>query len=217
MKIKVLVFDLDLTICDNFDRKRAALERTVNRTFSDDQWRDVKYEYGFANILRQLGVNHDRETIDSILNHFFYDEDLFALDKPFERAVNTLKLLAKHGYTIYYLTGRPIRKTALQFLERFGFPPGKVYSEKVLFGEGWKKVRMLQEIISEARVAPAEIASVGDLPQDGEAAKQLGVFAIGTTESRGFGNAELEKTCDYVIDDVSKIPEVLVKLGTDSG
>ena len=208
-RVKVLIFDIDLTICDNFDRKRKAIERVFGKGIGETQWSYIKYEYGFGKILKKLQIksNHDN-IINEMLNHFLYDEDLFKLDVPFKMAVDVLNRLSDK-YEIYYLTGRPVHSTAVDFITKFGFPEGKIFSEKIGLGESSKKSELIREIVKISKIIPQEGVSIADLPGDALAAKKAGVVAVGTYEAHLDMMCELEELCDYVIGKIDELPEVI--------
>ncbi|MFQ5762436.1 MAG: HAD family hydrolase, partial [Candidatus Bathyarchaeia archaeon] len=208
-RVRLLIFDIDLTICDNFERKRRSLERALGRTFTNREWRRVKYRYGFRAVLKELQPDKPPSAILSIskriLHHFFYDDDLFQFDKPFPRAVETLRQLADEGYIISYLTGRPIRRTAEDFLRKYRFPEGRLLNEKVSLGQSHKKVRLMKRMLRELNVSPEETIAVGDLPDDAEAAKEAGIRAVCTLESRGFDEYYLRSICDETIRKITEL------------
>ena len=113
------------------------------------------------------------------------------------------------GYTIYYLTGRPLGDTAKAFLSKHGFPEGRVLWTKVGPKESYKKIALFKQILDEAGLSPGEVVSVGDLPGDAEAAKAVGIIAVGTCQGISGARKALEKVCDYVIDHISDILRVL--------
>jgi len=209
-KIKVLIFDLDLTLCENYERKRKAIERALNKEIPRELVPYIRSDYVFDTILAKMGIRTGKVSIlKSAFQHFFYDEDLFQLDKPFKGAVETLTRLAEDGYRIYYLTGRPIKKTAIDFITKYGFPQGTTYAEKVGVGESHKKVKLFSRILKDAGVEPSEAAAIGDLPGDASAAEKVGIIAIGTYEGHPSGREGLEEVCDLVIERIVDLPEAL--------
>ena len=211
-KIKVLIFDVDLTICNNSERERRSIERTLDHRISDGDWALIKDEYGFHRTLEVLKINSSLEKIvNGVMKHFLYDEDLFELDYPLDMAVKTLNIL-NNDHIIYYLTGRPIHHTAVDFIKKFGFPDGKVFSIKLGFGESHKKIRPLSQILREAKVNPEEAVSVADLPGDAMAAKSVGVVTVGTYQAHLNMKEELQRVCDHVIGNILELPTVLNEL-----
>ena len=212
LKVRVLVFDIDLTICDNSERKRKAVERALGRKISELEWSEIKWEYGFEKILDKLGVSSEQEkSLNDIMKHFLYDVDLFELDKPFGKAVEILNSL-DHKYEIYYLTGRPIHQTAVAFIEKYAFPKGDIYSTKAGLGESYKKITLLSQILRAANVTSGEVVSIADLKGDAQAAKEVGVTAIGTYQAHQEMREELQEVCDEVIGDIRELPEALMEL-----
>ena len=115
----------------------------------DNKSRKIVYHLSHDELLRdllQIKSNHDK-IINEMLNHFLYDQDLFKSDVPFEMAVDVLNRLSDK-YEIYYLTGRPVHSTAVDFITKFGFPEGKIFSEKIGLGESSKKSVLIREISS---------------------------------------------------------------------
>lgn len=207
--IKALIFDIDMTICDTRCRKKKAVERALGRKLSPEAERLLNEAHGFVKALKAMRVDPSDEIISAIAEHFFYDRDLFELDKPMEGAVETLRKLSRMGYVIYYLTGRPLGDTAKAFLAKHGFPEGKVLWTKVGPRESYKKIALFKQILDEACLSPNEVVSVGDLPGDAEAAKAVGIIAVGTCQGTVGTREALERVCDYVIDHISNIFRVL--------
>lgn len=205
----LLVFDLDLTICDNSRRKRSALERGLGPGLAlagADRLRNEMVE----NIVRDLRVGGD--VARQVMHRFFFDEDLFDLDVPLEGAPEVLEGLAAAGHTLYYATGRPLRKTAEAFLTRFRFPRAPVYADFVGPGESWKKVRLFREIREREGGAPG--IAVGDLVGDALAAREAGLFAVGTLQAteRVHERADLEEVCDALIGHIREFPALLERV-----
>ncbi len=202
----LLVFDLDLTLCDNSRRKRRALERGLGPGLAlagTDRLRDDMLE----EIVRDLRL--DQGVGRQVMRHFFYDEDLFDLDEPLEGAPEVLRELAEAGPTLYYVTGRPLRRTAEAFLAKFDFPRAPLYADSVGPGESWKKVRLFREI--RERENGARGIAVGDLVGDAVAAKEAGFFAVGTLQApeRVHRRADLEEVCDALIAHIWEFPVLL--------
>jgi CTP-dependent riboflavin kinase len=215
-RVKILIFDLDLTICENSERRRKAIERALNKEISEEFINYIKNGYPLDVILDKMQIHPEQEAIlKSCYQHFLYDEDLFQLDRPFGGAVETLTKLAKEGYEIFYLTGRPIKKTAVDFITKYGFPQGDIYAEKVGVGESHIKVKLFQRILTDAKAEPNETVAIGDLPGDALAAKQLGITAIGTYEGHTTGKEGLMEACDAVIKRIIDLPEALRHLNKD--
>lgn len=207
--IKALIFDIDMTICDTRHRKRKAVERALGTKLTPEAERLLDETHGFVKALRAMHIEPSDEVMKKIAEHFFYDRDLFELDKPLEGAVETLRTLSKMGYSIYYLTGRPLGDTAKAFLAKYGFPQGKVLWTKVGPRESYKKIALFKRILEEEGLSPHEVVSVGDLPGDAEAAKAVGIIAVGTCQGTIGAREALEKVCDYVIGHISEIFDVL--------
>ena len=75
MTIKVLIFDIDLTICNNSQRKRLALERALSCKISNQDWKQIKSEYYLDKILSKLKIQYTELILQKFLSHFLYDED----------------------------------------------------------------------------------------------------------------------------------------------
>lgn len=202
----LLVFDLDLTLCDNSLRKRSALERVLGPGIAGTESGQLRNEM-VEDILRDLRL--DREMTRRVMHHFFFDEDLFDLDVPLEEAPEVLRGLAAADHALYYVTGRPLRRTAEAFLSRFTFPPAPLYSDFVGPGESWKKVRLFKEIREREGGAPG--IAIGDLVGDALAAREAGLFAVGTLQApeRVHTRTDLEEVCDALIGHIREFPALL--------
>ena len=56
MTIKVLIFDIDLTICNNSQRKRLALERALSCKIPNQDWVQIKSEYYLDKITNKISL-----------------------------------------------------------------------------------------------------------------------------------------------------------------
>jgi phosphoglycolate phosphatase-like HAD superfamily hydrolase len=180
--MKVLIFDIDMTICDPSIRRRKALERAI--------------------------LEGSKGILGHAFEHFFFDEDLFETDVPLNNAAEMLRELSP-SYGIYYLTGRPLKRTAEDFLEKHGFPDGAVFATKVAPGEGKKKTALFKEILKDACITAEDAVSIADLSSDAIAAKELGIKTIGTCQATKQRRASLERSCDFVIGNISELPEAI--------
>ncbi len=189
-----------------------AVERAIGRSIeSEELRRKVAHNYGFLRVMKYLGVKPDERLRNEILKHFFYDLDLFELDKPFDGASETLNKLAK-DFKIYYVTGRPIKETALKFLKKNDFPLGELYNIKINPGESWKKAFLFKTIVREAKIEPREAVAIGDLPGDARAAIKAGLKCIGICKVHKSFKKDLEKICNKVIEDIRDLPRSLKEL-----
>jgi len=213
-KVKVIILDIDLTLCNNLERKVKSIERALGKSIEDSKIRRrIAYSYGFGKVLKNLGVKDIKEFKSKALYHFFYDLDLFNYDKPFDGASEIVKELDKE-YKIYYVTGRPIKETALQFLRKNNFPLREVYNIEIKPGESWKKVKIFKDILKKEKVNAEEVVAVGDLPGDAIAAKKLGFRTIGVCKIYKSFKKKLEKICDIVLEDIRELPKTIKELET---
>ena len=207
MTIKVLIFDIDLTICNNSQRKRLALERALSCKISNQDWTQIKSEYYLDKILSKLKIQYNELILQKFLSHFLYDEDLFQYDKPFQFAVPVINEL-KNKYQIYYLTARTLCKTAHNFITKYSFYDGTIYC----CDDTNKKNSYFQKIIDHSISKPYEIISISDLPDDGITAKKLGIISVGTYEGCPSNKNHLEKVCDYTISNINELPNLLTTI-----
>lgn len=208
----LLIFDIDLTICDNSMRKKKAFERALGRELST-----AEVDFLSKNLAEDAVRiwKTDNKTNMEILRHFLYDEDLFELDKPMAGAVETVCALSKN-HRIYYVTGRPTSSTAETFIKRNGFPAGEVYAVLVGPGESHKKIPLFKEVL---RKEPGNFAvAIGDLYGDADAARKAGMYAVGIVQALERANyrKRLEGICDSVIDDMRELPKVIEKIATSA-
>jgi phosphoglycolate phosphatase-like HAD superfamily hydrolase len=203
----LLIFDIDLTLCDNFERKKGAFEKALGRKLCGEEEEILRRELA-ENAVVRFGI--DDEGREKILFHFFWDEDLYELDVPLAGAVDVVRELSKK-HRIYYVTGRPSTKTARKFLRKYGFPDAPVYAEIVGPGESRKKVKMFEMILARENLRWG--VAVGDLPGDALAAKECGLYAVGVlSEERRALRETLEEVCDVVIQDIRELPELLERI-----
>ncbi|MCS7136315.1 MAG: HAD hydrolase-like protein [Nitrososphaerota archaeon] len=209
-KFKAIIFDIDATICDNTERKRRAIELTMNVAIPDEVYSRIK-KRGFPYIIKALGFEPSDELVKKVEKCFLENEVLYVLDRPIEGAVETLNVLAS-SYRIGYVTGRPKEQLALDFLKRYGFPIGPVLARRIGSGEGMRKVEMFREVLRRLEAEPSEAVSVGDMPEDGLASRAVGMLSIGVAEFSTVDVDVMRNNFDYVIERITDLPKFLADL-----
>jgi len=207
---KAIIFDIDATICDNTERKRKAIELTLNITVPEELHSRIKKK-GFPYIVKALGFEPNSELVKKVESCFLECEELYSLDRPIEGAVETLNALAP-SYKIGYVTGRPKEQLAIDFLKRYGFPIGPVMARRIGSGEGMKKVEMFKEILKRLGVEPSEAVSVGDMPEDGLASRAVGMLSVGVAEFSTVDVDFMRNNFDYIIERITDLPKLLADL-----
>lgn len=210
-RYKAIIFDIDSTICDNTERKKIAIERSIGKDIDYEIYDRVRYK-GFPEILKILGYNPSKELLLKVEDYFLEDEELYELDRPVEGAVETLRALSQR-YKICYVTGRPREHLATSFLRRFDFPMGPVIAEKIHTGEGMKKVGMFQRALSLMGVDASETVSVGDMPEDGLASRAVKIPSVGVSRLSTIDFYEMQKYFDYVIHRIEELLDLMDRLG----
>ncbi|MCL7385631.1 MAG: HAD family hydrolase [Thaumarchaeota archaeon] len=209
-KFRAIIFDIDATICDNTERKRRAIELTLNIAVPEELYSRIKKK-GFPHIIKALGFEPNNELVKKVERCFLENEELYVLDRPIEGAVETLNALASI-YRVGYVTGRPKEQLALDFLKRYGFPIGPVMARRIGSGEGMKKVEMFKEMLKRLGVEPSEAVSVGDMPEDGLASRAAGVLSVGVAEFSTVDVDLMRNNFDHIIERITDLPKLLADL-----
>lgn len=209
-RFKTIIFDIDATICDNTERKRRAIELTMNIAIPDELYSRIRKK-GFPYIIKALGFEPNSELVKKVEKCFLENEVLYVLDRPIEGAVETLKNLAS-VYRIGYVTGRPKEQLALDFLKMYGFPIGPVMARRIGTGEGMKKVEMFKEMLKILGTTPSEAISVGDMLEDGLASRAVGMLSVGVAEFSTINVDIMRNSFDYVIAKITDLPNLVAKL-----
>lgn len=211
-KIKAIVFDVDLTICDSNERKRKALERAFGKEIAKKLESTIANEYGFRKLNQVDELKSFKDPVNKVLKYFLYDVDLFELDKPLGNAVKVTNEAAKIGYKIYYVSGRPLKDTVERFIKKFRFPKGKIYCVEVKPGESMRKVKLFKEIMKEVNANKGEVISIADQPGDAIAAKKAGMITIALSYAHPYLKHKLDEVADYVIEKIDDLIEVIRKI-----
>jgi phosphoglycolate phosphatase-like HAD superfamily hydrolase len=209
-KFRAIIFDIDATICDNTERRRRAIELTLNIAVPEELYSRIKKK-GFPHIIKALGFEPNNELVKKVERCFLENEELYVLDRPIEGAVETLNALASI-YRVGYVTGRPKEQLALDFLKRYGFPIGPVMARRIGSGEGMKKVEMFKEMLKRLEVEPSEAVSVGDMPEDGLASRAAGVLSVGVAEFSTVDVDLMRNNFDHIIERITDLPKLLADL-----
>jgi phosphoglycolate phosphatase-like HAD superfamily hydrolase len=211
-KVKAIVLDVDLTICDSNERKKKAFERAFGSELAKRLNSSIANEYGFERLKEISELKKFKNPVNEVVKHFLYDKDLFELDKPLGNAVKVVNEIASLGYKIYYVSGRPLKETVNEFIERFKFPKGKVYCIEVKPGESMKKVTLFKEIMKEVNAKKGEVVSVADQPGDALAAKSAGMVAVALSHAHPYLKRRLDKVADFVIERIDDLINVIRKI-----
>ncbi|MCL7387791.1 MAG: HAD family hydrolase [Thaumarchaeota archaeon] len=209
-KFRAIIFDIDATICDNTERRRRAIELTLNIAVPEELYSRIKKK-GFPHIIKALGFEPNNELVKKVERCFLENEELYVLDRPIEGAVETLNALASI-YRVGYVTGRPKEQLALDFLKRYGFPIGPVMARRIGSGEGMKKVEIFKEMLKRLEVEPSEAVSVGDMPEDGLASRAAGVLSVGVAEFSTVDVDLMRNNFDHIIERITDLPKLLADL-----
>jgi phosphoglycolate phosphatase-like HAD superfamily hydrolase len=209
-KFRAIIFDIDATICDNTERRRRAIELTLNIAVPEELYSRIKKK-GFPHIIKALGFEPNNELVKKVERCFLENEELYVLDRPIEGAVETLNALASI-YRVGYVTGRPKEQLALDFLKRYGFPIGPVMARRIGSGEGMKKVEMFKEMLKRLEVEPSEAVSVGDMPEDGLASRAAGMLSVGVAEFSTVDVDLMRNNFDHIIERITDLPKLLADL-----
>lgn len=209
-RIKAVITDVDATIVNNLERRTRAVELVLSAKLTDLQ-REIAYRaVSIEEIARMVGREPTSEEIERIIDVYLDDLSLYELDEPVEGAVEALNDLHADGYSIIYVTGRPGREYTEPFLRRMGFPRGPVYAERIAGHGGVQtKIRLMERALGDAGLDHRNVASLGDLPQDGIAARALGIFSICTTQLSERSREEMMRYFDAVISHISELKSLL--------
>ena len=197
-----MIFDLDGTLVDTlpvaFSTFRSVVAEFTDRRFADEEL-IAMFGPSEDGILRRLFPDHWERCFERFVGE--YAERHAGCSAPFRGIDVALDVLKRRGVRLAIVTGKAARTAAIT-LERVGIAD---YFDVVETGspEGGVKPRAMRKILDAWRLSPRSVAYVGDAVSDIEAARAVGVVALGAAWGGTMPPAELEKAgADVVFTDV---------------
>ncbi len=178
MKLKGFIFDLDGTLGDTFpvffEAFRKAFDEFLGRRFTE---REIIALFGPTEegIIKRLVPDRWRDCLQTYLDE--YERAHARFPDPFPGIENALILLRKRGVSLAIVTGKGPRSTAVS-LGYFGFAH---YFDVVETGsaDGPVKPCLIRKVVERWGASPTQVAYIGDMASDIEAAKEAGVIPLG--------------------------------------
>jgi len=215
--IKLVVFDFDGVLVDSNEAWADIYSRAAKATGlkKDVAYDDIKEHYGkpYIDVLRAAypEVTNDESTVERMYSNFIdlaSSEDFGSSFKLIKGARKTLDEL-KGRFTLAVGSGNTKRMLE-KFLKKFRLAD---YFRFIVTIDDVKKGKpspdMLIKAIRHFNVKPEEAVYVGDAASDVLAAKRAGMRSVAVLTG-ALGKEEAVKLkADYVVEDVSKLPEVL--------
>ena len=178
MKLRGIVFDLDGTLGDTlpvcFEAYRRAFDEFLGRHYTDHE---ITALFGPTEegIIRRLVPDQWQACLRTYLDA--YKRVHAQCAKPFPGIEDALRLLKQRGVALAIVTGKGIHSTAIS-LRYLGL---KHYFDVVETGsvKGAVKPLSIQKILAKWGALARQIAYMGDMAYDIEAAKEVGVIPLG--------------------------------------
>ncbi len=217
MPVKLIIFDLDGTLVDT----ARDITEALNHAIKPHGLKPVSVEETTALIgegttrliqkaLSPLG-KPDEETVKAALKSFldYYSENLAVHSRLYPNVKKTLSKLKSFDRAVLSNKREDLSRRLLEDLGIAG--------EFVLIaGSDTTSSRKpspepVRYVLDKTGVLPEEALVIGDSPYDIEAAKGAGVKSVAVTY--GYRDRALLKDADYVIEDFTELPPLLVRLG----
>ncbi|EHQ87888.1 HAD family hydrolase [Desulfosporosinus youngiae] len=177
MKIKGFIFDLDGTLINSLPVVRTSLSRTVSK-FSGREYSDKELSGLFGpsedGIFKKLFPDSWRESLQFYLDE--YDRLHVDYAEPFPGIVEILNLLQERNIKLALVSGKGAGSMEIS-LKHSGL---KAYFEIILTGseDRASKPEHIRQILEGWNLSPDEVAYIGDIAYDVQAAKEAGVLPI---------------------------------------
>lgn len=165
---KMIIVDIDGTICDSRKRMSAAIQDVLGRHIPPEQ---IKYSI-------EANVSASREEKRKIW-HVFLSSRYIDFDTPIPYSVEMLNFFSEKKYKIIYLSSRPILlfNVTYSWLRRYGYPKGKLILRKVYEKDIIFKEREVHQLVIYNDVK----YGLGDTPTDMKTYTKFGICPIGIT------------------------------------
>jgi len=177
MKLKGFIFDLDGTLINSLPVVRTSFSRTLSK-FSDHEFSDKELSSLFGpseeGIFKKLFPESWRETLQFYLDE--YDQLHVHYAEPFPGIVEALNLLQGKKVKLALVSGKGAGSMEISLkhskLKRF--------FEVIITGseDRASKPEHIQQILKRWNFPPDEVAYVGDIAYDVQAAREVGVLPI---------------------------------------
>lgn len=174
-----IIFDLDGTLGDTLPLIIEALQDTFAR-FTGKEYTPAEILDMFGPteegvIQRRVPPEDAQAAIDYYVNR--YGEMHHKMSVTFPGAIQMLQALQQRGVRLGLVTGKGPRTAAIS-LQSMGLKP---YLETLVFGsnQGGRKPDGIRHVLAEWGLPASQVAYVGDMDSDMEAAREAGVLPLG--------------------------------------
>jgi len=220
VSIKLVVFDLDLTLIDSLHRFYSifnkVLKKLCNYTVS---WDEFLKRFCEDTLDYLISEEVDVMCFWKEFRRSYAEEPIHPRDRMIPGALETLKWLKKRGYKVVVTTGREIPEEKVwEELKCFGLAEyvDRVYTlasqDPSVEDVAFIKTGILELIMRDFKVKPEEIIFVGDYWVDMESCRRLGIFGIGVLTGHESEEKLRKFGAKYVIKSVKELPKLLIEL-----
>jgi pyrophosphatase PpaX len=212
MKIKAVLFDLDGTLRDTREVIYPAMEHAlkIHAAYVPTREDMAAYIHHHTEVHKNFAADVPLNVFTTTLNN--RAAELMATVAVYEGVIETLGQLRLAGYKTAIVSSAINVPESLQALHI------DTYFDTLVGGEDTIKHKPDPEPVVFAlhrlEMEPRAAVMVGDLAADVQAAKAAGVKAVvGVTHGFGSRTSLEEAGADYLIDQLSELPDILKKLG----
>ncbi|MCS7142265.1 MAG: hypothetical protein NZ920_00505 [Aigarchaeota archaeon] len=218
MRVRAIITDIDSTLVDNRRRKVISMLNVSGIERSEKLVQSALRCTRMEDMAKVLGLDLRGELLERVLDAYLDDIDLYSLDEPVDGAVEVINELADEGRLIIYVSGRPGLNYVLPSLLDMGFPRGPIYTTRIKGGPDavTAKVELMRRALTENSLRPGETVSLGDMPHDGLASRELGIFSVGTVQLSPYQVSKVSQFFDRVISHISELRSVIRSLESES-
>jgi pyrophosphatase PpaX len=207
MKLKGFIFDLDGTLINSLPVVRASLNNTLlkfsGRVYSDQELTSL-YGPSEDGVFKKLFPDSWKESLQFYLDE--YDRIHLQYAEPFPGIVEALILLQERKIKLALVSGKGAGSMELS-LKHSGL---KHFFEVIITGSEHQasKPEHIKQVLALWNYAPEEVAYVGDIAYDVQAAKEVGVLSISALWAK---TSQVQKVLDmkpaFAFDNVASFIE----------
>lgn len=214
MMLKLIVFDMDGTICDSWPSMMYCYKETMKEWGYTDIPDEEFWSYFVGHLpenLKMMLHTDDEEEIDRAVRFFRkkYEEKGHSLSSPFEHVLDQIRQVKAHGYRVGLAT-MTLERYAIDTLKELNIDDCFDVMKGSMEDSKRSKADMIRMCMESVGAAPEETLMIGDGFNDLEAAKKTGAHFLAASYGFGITKENCEEYGIRYVDSPAGILEAVI-------